>query len=90
MWTNELRSDDFKGGSLSSGGVQKEREGGARQRALRVSKRYTRGNEHGTIHPVSLWLDGALDGSLHSAGEATIEGRRGISGQRGRKGKAGG
>ena len=32
--TDELRSGDFKGDSVSSGGVRKEREGGAWQRGL--------------------------------------------------------
>ena len=32
--THESWSGDFKGGSASSGGVRKEREGGARQQAL--------------------------------------------------------
>ena len=47
----------------------------------RASKHGRRGNGCDAIHPVSLWLDGALDGSLHSAGEAAIEGRRDISGR---------
>ena len=80
--TDEQRSGDFKGGSESLGCVRKERE--------RVSKHGRRGNRHGASHLVSYWLDGALDGSLHSAGEATIEGRHGIFGRRGRKGKASG
>ena len=32
--TDELRSDDFKADSVSSGSVRKERDEGARQRAL--------------------------------------------------------
>ena len=67
---------------------KREREG-LDNELYRASKRGRRGNRHSAIHPVSLWLDGALDGSLHSAGEAAIEGRHGISDRRGWKGKVG-
>ena len=67
---------------------KREREGLGNE-LYRVNKRSRRGNGRGAIHPVSLWLVGALDGSLHSAGEAAIEGRHDISDRRGLKGKVG-